>query len=382
MQQKALPYRYYSIPVLLLLLLGLIDTIYLAYSHYENYTDITFNSFCAISRAINCDTVAQSPWSILLGLPLAYWGFLAYALFLILFLATLRKDSKNLWYLLVMLGGLYSISAVWFGSISAIKIKAYCILCIASYAISLSLFFYSWINLRRFITDSFPTGLKKGIHLLLSSKLLLGGILGLAVLFLCVRAYLPPYWQYTFQIPSTAISGGLTKEGDPWLGTENAETTIEEYADFQCFQCSKMNIFLRRLMAAHPGKIKLIHHNYPMDHEFNSVVVPEPFHVGSGKMAMIGIYAALNHKFLEMNDALYAMGREKEPFNTRPLAAKTGLSSGELAAATQNTRIRAMLTNDIRKGMLLGITGTPTFVIDGKVYQGSIPADILERIMR
>ena len=142
MQQKALPYRYYSIPVLLLLILGLVDTIYLAYSHYENYTDITFNSFCAISRAINCDTVAQSPWSILLGLPLAYWGFFAYALFLILFLATLRRNSKNLWYLLVMLGGLYySISAVWFGSISAIKIKAYCILCIASYIISLSLFF-------------------------------------------------------------------------------------------------------------------------------------------------------------------------------------------------------------------------------------------------
>ena len=41
-----------------------------------------------------------------------------------------------------------------------------------------------------------------------------------------------------------------------------------------------------------------------------------------------------------------------------------------------------MLTNDIRKGMLLGITGTPTFVIDGKVYQGSIPADILEKILQ
>ena len=75
------PYGCYTVPVLLLVLAGLADTLYLAWSHYKNYTDLTFSSFCALSRAINCDTVSQSPWSILWGLPLAHWGFFAYALF-------------------------------------------------------------------------------------------------------------------------------------------------------------------------------------------------------------------------------------------------------------------------------------------------------------
>jgi len=44
---KPLPYRYYAIPVFILLLLGLADTGYLIYSHYRNYTDISFSSFCA-----------------------------------------------------------------------------------------------------------------------------------------------------------------------------------------------------------------------------------------------------------------------------------------------------------------------------------------------
>jgi protein-disulfide isomerase len=30
----------------------------------------------------------------------------------------------------------------------------------------------------------------------------------------------------------------------------------------------------------------------------------------------------------------------------------------------------------------LGITGTPSFVIDGKVYEGSIPANILQKIIQ
>ncbi|MDD3816236.1 MAG: vitamin K epoxide reductase family protein [Desulfocapsaceae bacterium] len=381
--KEVLPYRYYSIPVFLLLLLGLADTAYLAYSHYKNYTDITFSSFCALSKSINCDTVSQSPWSILLGIPIAFWGFLAYSLFLIIFLATLRKskESETLWHLLFILGLVDAIAAVYFGYISAIKIKAYCILCLASYGISFSLFFYCWIILSRFCRDSFWIGLKKGVHHLFSSWLLRGSIIALMAIFLCFKIYVPPYWQYTFPPSSTEISNGHTEEGNPWIGSKTPEITIHEYTDYQCFQCSKMHQFLRRLIAEHPGKIKLIHHHYPMDHEFNNIIVPKPFHIGSGKMAMIGIYAASKNKFWEMNDALYAIGREKQPFNTRTLSKMTGFSAGELAAATRHPQIREALLYDIRQGMKLGITGTPTFVINGKAYQGSIPAEILQTII-
>lgn len=383
-RRNVLPYLYYSTPVLFLLILGLADTGYLAYSHYKNFTDITFSSFCAISKAINCDTVSQSSWSILLGIPLAFWGFFAYSLFLIIFLATIRrpKETKSLWYLLYILGLTYTIAAVYFGYISATKIKAYCILCLVSYGISFSLLFYSWIVLRRFCEDPFLVGLKNGIYLIYSSWLLKGGLLGIVAIFFFLKAYLPAYWQYTFPLPSMTISSGLTEDGNPWIGAESPEITIHEYTDYLCFQCSKMNLFLRRLIAKYPGKIKLIHHHYPMDHEFNNIIVPMPFHEGSGKMAMIGIYAASKDKFWQMNDALYSIAREKQPFNTKALAAKTGLPSGELVAAIQHPQIRKVLLYDIRKGMKLGITGTPTFVIDNKVYQGSIPSDILKRIMQ
>ncbi|GAB6192340.1 hypothetical protein JCM39068_20890 [Desulfocastanea catecholica] len=95
---------------------------------------------------------------------------------------------------------------------------------------------------------------------------------------------------------------------------------------------------------------------------------------------MIGIYAAAKNKFWEMNDALYALGRSKQPFNTKALASTTGFTPDELADAIRNTKIRDILLHDIRQGMKLRITGTPAYVIDGKVYQGTIPADILEAI--
>jgi uncharacterized membrane protein/protein-disulfide isomerase len=381
---KTFPYRYYSIPVFLLLFIGLGDTIYLIYSHYQNYTDITFSSFCALSKTINCDTVSQSVWSILFGLPLAIWGFWAYLLFLIVFLGTMRntKEAKTLWYLLFLLGIIYSAASIYFGYISATKIKAYCILCLLSYGISFSLLFYSWIILRRFSADTFGSGILKGLQQIFHSQILLAGILSLVTLLIGLKFFLPVYWQYSFPPPSTTISTGMTEKGNPWIGSDAPEITIHEYADYQCFQCRKIHLFLRRLIATYPEKIKLVHHHYPMDHEFNNIIVPTPFHVGSGKMAMIAIYAASTGNFWEMNDALYTVGMEKQAFNTRGLAHMTGFSPGELAAATRHPQIREKLLYDIRQGMQLEITGTPTFVINDQVYQGSIPVEILKKFVQ
>jgi len=382
--QKTLPYRLYTLPVLTLLLLGLADTGYLAWLHYQNYTDLTFTSFCAISKSINCDTVSQSPWSILFGLPLAHWGLFAYVIFLLLFLPVLTNKSQkhSRWYLLFFLALIYSGISIYLGYISATQIKAHCILCMASYAITFSLLIYSWLIIRRFCTSSYTKGLCSAVHDVVRSPTLAGSILILCGMLIATRLLLPPYWYFTPPPVTANLPHGLTDDGHPWIGADQPQLTIHEYTDYQCFQCSKMHMFLRQLIAIHPYKIKLIHHHYPMDHEFNNVIVPEPFHIGSGKMAMMAIYAGTQGKFWEMNDALYAIGRTKEPFNTRTLAAMTDFNGGELAAAARHLQIREVLLQEIRQGMKLEIIGTPTFVIDGKVYPESIPSEILKPYLK
>jgi uncharacterized membrane protein len=71
-----LPFQFYFLPVCSLVIVGLAASCYLAISHYRVYTDIGYSSFCAISKAINCDTVSQSPYSIFMELPVPIWGVL------------------------------------------------------------------------------------------------------------------------------------------------------------------------------------------------------------------------------------------------------------------------------------------------------------------
>jgi protein-disulfide isomerase len=44
-------------------------------------------------------------------------------------------------------------------------------------------------------------------------------------------------------------------------------------------------------------------------------------------------------------------------------------------------KIQSLLKKDIIDGLKLGVTGTPSFVIDGQVYQGQIPPEILKQVM-
>ena len=57
---QPLSYGVYLGSVLGLCIAGFLLSIYLAVSHYRVHTDVGFQSFCALSKAFNCDTVSQS----------------------------------------------------------------------------------------------------------------------------------------------------------------------------------------------------------------------------------------------------------------------------------------------------------------------------------
>jgi len=83
---------------------------------------------------------------------------------------------------------------------------------------------------------------------------------------------------------------------------------------------------------AHPEKIRLIHRNYPMDHEFNPIVT-EPFHVGSGRMALLAIHAAARGRFLEINDLLFNKAATGQQIRIAEIAEETGMDFRLLAGA-------------------------------------------------
>jgi uncharacterized membrane protein/protein-disulfide isomerase len=383
MRHKRLPYLAYTIPVLFLAAVGFAASLYLALSHYRNYTDIGYSSFCAISKAINCDTVSQSSWSVLFGIPLALWGVFVYTLFFLLALAAQRNspERRGLWDLLFAFALICSAADIYFGYISAVEIQAYCIMCLLTYAISFSLLFSSWIIRRRFNEHSFFEGIRSASVFLRKDKPTCSALLGLLAAFICLKLFLPVYWIYEYPELSTTVHSGVTEEGHPWIGAEKPVLVIHEFTDYQCFQCSKMHFILRQLVSKHPDTLRLVHHHYPMDEKFNTILVKKHFHTGSGALALLAIASIQQGKFWRVNDSLYAVIRNGiKEFNISKFAQKAGLDVERLKKDMYSPATQKQLHSDIWTGLKNKIIGTPAFIIDDKVYQGQIPAEILKKI--
>ncbi|MBW2218730.1 MAG: thioredoxin domain-containing protein [Deltaproteobacteria bacterium] len=378
-----LPFNYYLLPMTAILICGLLASVYLSISHYRVYTDISYKSFCAISKSINCDTVSQSPYSIFIDVPVPAWGIFGYAFFLVMmtFAWNRKAEKKRMWSVLIIIAAGYSIYSIILAVISTFYIHSYCIMCIVTYGVNLLLLFYAWLIKKRFDSTGLIQGLKLDIRFLWKMKF---STMPVIMLFLlCLSLLLisfPQYWRIAIPSVSIDMPKGLTEDGHPWIGAENPELVITEFTDYRCFQCKKMHFYLRGLVDGHPDKIRLIHRHFPMDHEYNEIV-KKPFHVGSGKLSLLAIYATEKEKFWEMNDLLFNLDRSKSEINIKDLAQKTGLDFRGLAGSLHNRIIRKKLQIDIWKGMKLRITGTPGYLIEGKVYLANIPPEIIKKII-
>jgi protein-disulfide isomerase/uncharacterized membrane protein len=379
LEKKRLPFKVYYLTIVGLVVIGLADSIYLSISHYRVYTDMAYESFCAISKAINCDTVSQSPYSILLDVPVPVWGILGYGFF---GGGLLLAGQKRLWAFLELTALSFCLYSVILALISTYLIHSYCIMCILSYGVNLGLLYFVWIVRKRFDSNRFWTSLKKDFKYIKQLKIKSAALFGFPIFTACALIlFFPPYWQLISIQPGVKIEHGLTKEGHPYLGSSKAEFTITEFVDYQCFQCRKMHYFLRRLIGEYPDRVKLIHRHFPMDSKINPGL-KSSLHVGSGKMALLAIYASAKDKFWQMNDLLFGIAARQQNFNLKQIAAKTGIDQRELAWAINSKKVSQRLAMDLKKGGELGLEGTPGFLIEGTVYQGNIPYKVLERIFK
>jgi len=352
-------------------------------SHVRLFTDPAYESFCAISQSLNCETVSQSSWALLVGVPVAAWAALGYLAFLAL--VSIRCDrpaaQQGLPGLALAVAIGFVAYSLFLAGISSLVIGSYCLLCMALYAVNFALLGWSWALLRRSKSPAFFEALALDLQNLFRTRpgrAFLAATLAAAV---ALKLFYPAYWEIRPAGMARDLANGLTAEGRPWIGASEPVLEIVEFADYLCFQCRKMHVHLRRLVERYPQKIRLVHVHYPMDHEVNPAVTA-PFHLGSGKLAMLAIHAAGQGKFWEVNDLLFVMAESRGEIDLREIASRTGLSVEGLAGSLADAAVREKLAADLSYAVSAGVEATPTFLVRGKTYLGTIPEEIFRDVLK
>jgi protein-disulfide isomerase len=155
-------------------------------------------------------------------------------------------------------------------------------------------------------------------------------------------------------------------QGDP-----NAPVTIVEYSDFECGFCRRFNdSTLQQLVSDYVAKgvVKISYKHYPF--LANS----------SQPKAMVSECASEQGKFWQMHDALFSgripAGDPQSIRNAAALAAKElGLDVVKFDACLDDENIKQRIIADATEAQQVGVRGTPTFLINGKVLVGAQPID-------
>lgn len=348
--------------------------------HVNVHTDPDFQSYCAVSPGMNCETVAASEHAVMLGLPLAVWGLWFYAGVFGLCVWGLRGrgDEPVTWPFGLLFWASLGASAYGVGLfiLSKVVIGSLCLLCLASYGVGFALLFASGMVLRRGGYGP-VAALRAELAAVRASP---GRPAFFAGAFLLVWAVLfvgvPRYWEV--DAPGAAgVERGFTREGHAWIGAEEPAIEIVEFSDYQCPHCRRGHQEMRALVAGNPDRVRLVHRHFPLDASCNEAIT-RPFHPHACRYAALAHCAGEQGRFWQANDFLYERGRRPEAVTAEELAAGIGVDAGRLAACVEDPGTRRQIERDLEDGRALRVRGTPTYVLDGRIYPGHIPPEVLE----
>ncbi|HKP56357.1 MAG TPA: thioredoxin domain-containing protein, partial [Polyangiales bacterium] len=155
----------------------------------------------------------------------------------------------------------------------------------------------------------------------------------------------------------------------PVKGASGAKVVIEQFSDFQCPFCSRVEPTLKQVEETYGSKVKIIWRNYPL-----------PFHqdaMPAAEAATEVFNQGGNEKFWKYHELLFANQRALSRADLEKYAEQVGgINMAKFKAALDSNKNKAAVQADVDAVDKAGARiGTPSFFINGKLLQGAQPFD-------
>ncbi|HEY5261939.1 MAG TPA: Na+/H+ antiporter NhaA, partial [Solirubrobacteraceae bacterium] len=174
------------------------------------------------------------------------------------------------------------------------------------------------------------------------------------------------------QIGSTAedildLSEDVDPDRDHIRGADNALVTLVEYGDFECSYCGQAEPVVRELLASFGDDLRYVWRHLPL----NDV------HTSAQLSAEAAEAAAAQGSFWEFYDALLAHQEIFTGSDLRRYAQELGLDVERFWKDLRHHEHASRVAEDVASADASGVSGTPTFFINGRRHHGAYDVDTL-----
>jgi protein-disulfide isomerase len=148
----------------------------------------------------------------------------------------------------------------------------------------------------------------------------------------------------------------------PSQGDADAPVTIVEWSDFQCPFCKRVSPTLAQIREEYGGQVRFVFKHMPLSIHPQAVAA----HTASEAAHSQG-------KFWEMHDLIFENQRDLQVATLERHAASLGLDMDQFRKDVADEEIGARISADMEQAQKLGVTGTPSFFINGRYLSGAQP---------
>ena len=166
--------------------------------------------------------------------------------------------------------------------------------------------------------------------------------------------------MYGFMAKENAST--FVREHSQTLGSDNAKVYLVEFMDPACETCAAFSPFVKQMMNANPGKIKLI-------------LRYAPFHDGAQYFVKILEAAKKQGKYWETLNVMYksqpywASHSNPQPQRIWQFLPKAGLDIEKIKKDMNDPAIEKLIAQDLADAKTLNVRKTPGFFANGKPLQ-------------
>jgi Na+/H+ antiporter NhaA/protein-disulfide isomerase len=176
-----------------------------------------------------------------------------------------------------------------------------------------------------------------------------------------------------FGPPETIVdlAVAVDPEVDHIRGPKDAPVTIVEYGDFECPYCGRAEPVIRELLSEF-GDVAYVWRHLPLtDVHSHAQIAAEASEI-----------AHRQGRFWEMHDLLLEHQDALRPRDLIRYADELGLDPERFEEDLREHREAARVARDVDSADLSGVSGTPTFFVNGRRHYGPYDIDTLSKVAR
>ncbi len=180
---------------------------------------------------------------------------------------------------------------------------------------------------------------------------------------------------YSMQVSAKANIGVVVAPHT--LGSTDALVTLVEYSDFQCPACGQFQPAVEEILAEYGDKLHFEYKHFPLT-QIHPFAKPAAMAAeAAGQQGKFFEYASLLFK----NQATWSKSATPSAFFTQ-YATELGLDVERFTKQQQSSLLKDYVTSQFNEARGLGLTGTPSFYLNGEKITISTIEDFKAQIER